>query len=94
MNFIYEPERIYAQDPSGKLLAELTFPINNGVATMNHTFVDRSLRGQGVAGALMEAGVQHLRDKGLKARPTCSYAVTWFSEHPEEGDILLPSPNN
>ena len=29
-----------------------------------------------------------LRGEGLRVRPTCSYAARWFSEHPEESDLL------
>ena len=44
-------ERIFVQGEDGKLLAEITFPTGeDGVADINHTFVDESLRGRGVAG--------------------------------------------
>lgn len=88
MEFLYEPDRIFAQDPEGKLLAEVTFPAADGVATIDHTFVDGSLRGRGVAGQLVSEAVGQIRKAGLRARPTCPYAVKWFSEHPEESDLL------
>ena len=47
MDFQHEKGRIFALDADGKLLAEVTFPAENGVATITHTFVDDSLRGQG-----------------------------------------------
>ena len=50
MEFQYEKERIFACDEAGKVIAEITFPVSQGVADINHTFVDGSLRGQGVAG--------------------------------------------
>lgn len=88
MEFLYEPDRIFAQAPEGKLLAEVTFPTADGVATIDHTFVDGSLRGRGVAGQLVSEAVGQIRKAGLRARPTCPYAVKWFSEHPEESDLL------
>ena len=88
MEFLYEPERIFAQDPERKLLAEVTFPAEDGVATIDHTFVDSSLRGEGIAGQLVSEAVGQIRKAGLRARPTCPYAVKWFSEHPEESDLL------
>lgn len=55
MEFRKEPGRIFSTDETGKLLAEVTFPEREGVAVINHTFVDGSLRGQGVAGQLLRA---------------------------------------
>lgn len=89
MQFQIGENRLYAVDEQGKLLAEVTFPlIKDGVVEINHTFVDVSLRGQGVAGRMLEAVAAHLRERGWKAVPTCSYALKWFGDHPEYGDIL------
>ena len=85
----YEKERVYALDEDGKLVAEITFPETApGVYTMDHTFVDPSLRGQGAAGKLVQAAADQLRQRGMKAELTCSYAQKWFGEHPEQGDLL------
>ncbi|WP_312642115.1 GNAT family N-acetyltransferase [Hydrogenoanaerobacterium sp.] len=89
MHFIIENSRIYYNDESGKLVAEVTFPAESvHVANINHTFVDDSLRGQGIASKLMEAAVQKLRSDGKKVHPTCPYAVSWFQKHPEHADLL------
>lgn len=88
MEFSQEEGRIFALDEGGRLLAEVTFPAREGVATIDHTFVDASLRGQGVAGQLLQAAADTLRARGLKARPVCSYAVRWFEQHPEQADLL------
>ena len=88
MEFKEEPGRIWAEDQDGKLLAEILFPSREGKAAITRTFVDDSLRGQGVAGQLMEAAVARLRGENLEVRPICSYAKSWFEKHPEEGDLL------
>lgn len=88
MKFTQEPGRIFAQDESGKLLAEVTFPDRGDAVEINHTFVDPSLRGQGVAGQLLQAVADTLRAGGRRAIPTCSYAVRWFEAHPECSDLL------
>jgi len=54
MEFKYESNRIYAEDADNKVIAEVTFPEKDGVATVDHTFVDDSLRGQGVGGELVK----------------------------------------
>ncbi|MDE6006211.1 MAG: N-acetyltransferase [Muribaculaceae bacterium] len=83
MDFIIENDRIYALDPSGKLIAEVTFPTVRGISEINHTFVDESLRGQGVAGKLVKLAAEKITSEGNKIGATCSYAVAWFKRHPE-----------
>ena len=46
MDFREEPGRIFAMR-DGTLIAEITFPEQDGVAVFDHTFVDGSLRGRG-----------------------------------------------
>ena len=89
MNFQVELNRVFLNDTEGKLIAEVTFPIVNGVAEINHTFVDESLRGQGVAGQLLILAVESIREQGIKAHPTCSYAIKWLEKHSECQDIVL-----
>ena len=88
MEFQHERERIFALDEQGKLVAEVTFPVSEGVADIDHTFVDQSLRGQGVAGQLLDAAVRQIRMEGLRAKATCSYAAKWFKEYPDQSDLL------
>lgn len=89
MELQYQPQRIWLEDADGKLLAEVTFPIAEGVATINHTFVDASLRGQGIAGKLMQAAADYLKENGRKIHPTCSYAVSWFQTHEAYRELLV-----
>ena len=89
MEFKITENRVFMKDENGKTIAEVTFPeVREGVVDINHTFVDDSLRGQGVAGSLLEAAVSVLRMSGKKAVLSCSYAVKWFEKHPEEKDLL------
>lgn len=89
MNFIYEKNRIYVLNDEQKLIVNATFPfIKEGVVNVNHTFVDPSLRGQGIASTLMFHVYEHLKKQQLKAVATCPYAVVWFKKHPECNDII------
>ena len=87
MEFQRETGRIYAER-DGQLIAEITFPEEDGVAVIDHTFVDGSLRGQGVAGQLVRAAADQIRDQGKKARAGCTSARAWFDRHPEQADLL------
>lgn len=89
MEFVHNENQIALYSTEDTLLAEVTFPyIDKKTVEVNHTFVDASLRGQGIAGKLMGELVQELKNRGLKAVPTCSYAVQWFEKHPEYRSLL------
>ncbi len=80
--FQTEESRIYMSDEAGKVIAEITFPQTaEGEYTIDHTFVDESLRGQGIASKLVQAAVDEIEKKGGKVRATCSYAVSWLAKH-------------
>ncbi len=83
MEFITEKDRIYATDAAGNVVAEVDFPTVDGVSTIDHTFVDPSLRGEGIAGKLVKLAADKILSEGNKIAATCSYAVAWFKRHPE-----------
>ena len=63
MNFTRSENQIALHNESGELLAEITFPyIDNDTVDINHTFVDPSLRGQGIAGKLMNELTDELNE--------------------------------
>ncbi len=73
----------------GDVLAEVTFPeVEQGVVDINHTFVDESLRGRGIASQLLEQTARELDETGRKARLSCSYAIEWFGRHPEWAGLV------
>jgi predicted GNAT family acetyltransferase len=87
--FIHEQNKIYLNDENNHMIAVVTFPAaGENLVNIDHTFVDGSLRGQGIASKLMEETVAQLRENHIKAKPTCSYAVKWFEEHPECMDVV------
>ena len=78
-------------EEGGKVLAEITFPYyieEEKVYEFDHTFVDPSLRGQGIAGTLVEKAIAEVKGQGGKILPTCPYVKTWFARHKEEEGIL------
>ncbi|NLZ45335.1 MAG: N-acetyltransferase [Clostridiales bacterium] len=82
MNYKFETNRIYAENESGIVIAEITFPeTEKGVFTINHTFVDSSLRGKGVAGELVKLAASQIGEQGGKVQATCSYAKKWLEKN-------------
>lgn len=77
-------------DSDNHMVAVVTFPKEEeNIVNIDHTYVDSSLRGQGIAGKLMEETVSQLRQNNQKAKLSCSYAVKWFEEHPECSDVVV-----
>lgn len=88
MDFIYESNRIFLKNEQGDMIAEVTFPnISDDIVNVNHTYVDDSLRGQGVASMLLKSLADKLRAENKKAYPTCSYAVKWFEKNTDYSDV-------
>lgn len=82
MNFYKESNRIYCKNAEKQIIAEITFPETQpGVFCINRTFVDDTLRGQGIAGQLVKLAVEEIQSKGGKVTATCSYAQHWLEKH-------------
>lgn len=89
MEWFTEEHQIVVKNEDGEELAKITFPqIRPGVMDLNHTYVSDALRGQGMAGKLTQKAYEVLKERDVRAVLTCSYAISWFSKHPECQDIL------
>lgn len=94
MEFRTYKNRIVLVDDEEQALAEIDFPAMEeepGTVEITHTYVDESLRGRGLAGKLMTRLIAYLERNQLKAYPSCSYAVDWFTKHSEAAHLLSPS---
>jgi len=81
MDYIIEKHRIYATDKDGKMLADIEFPeVSPGVCEITHTYVDDSLRGQGIAAKLTEMAVTEIAGRKNKVTASCSYAIKWLAK--------------
>jgi predicted GNAT family acetyltransferase len=77
-------DRFVYLDEKGLTVAEIVFPMaGRDVVDIESTYVDPTLRGQGIADKLMRAAVEDIRARGLQAYTSCGYAEKWFSAHPE-----------
>ncbi|WP_420139264.1 GNAT family N-acetyltransferase [Sphingomonas sp.] len=63
------------------------------VVAFTHTIVPERLRGQGLAGKLIEGALADVRRQGLKILPECSFVVSYVERHPDVQDLLAaPMP--
>lgn len=90
MKWNYEEGRLFTTNENNEMMAEVTFDfIKDNEVNINHTYVNPILRGQGVAGEMLKATAEYLREKGLKAKASCSYANGWLIKNKEDyADII------
>lgn len=62
-------------------LAELVYRQDGNRLVLVHTGVPEELAGQGIAGALVSAAVEHARAAGWTVVPWCAYARHWLEKH-------------
>lgn len=81
MNFIKEKDRIYLKDSNGKVVAEINFEKKGNLYNIYHTFVDESLRGQGIASMLVKQAVNYIKEKKGIVTASCSYVNKWLDKN-------------
>lgn len=73
---------------NGARIAELTYQrLGESRILIDHTEVDPSLRGQGVARQLLDAAVAWARASGTRISATCSYVVIQFARDSSLRDV-------
>ena len=81
MEFQIEEGRIYLEK-EGIVIAEIEYEnLGDNEYNIYHTFVDDSLRGQGIASKLVEMAIEEIQKKNGKVNATCSYAKMWIEKH-------------
>lgn len=93
MDWKYENGRIYSADENGNLLAKVSYTLQqNGEILITEVYVTPELRGKGIAGEAMLEMTNLLKEKGLKASATCSYAIVWLKKNKQQyQDIISPA---
>ena len=65
--------------------------LKDKILILRHVFVPEPLRGQGIAGKMMEEIMEFItsrnKSEGLKIQPFCAYARSWLEKHPEFNDV-------
>jgi hypothetical protein len=83
MDIEHRPDRHAFEASVGRHHGAIVYRLGDGVMTLVHTEVDPALQGQGVAGALVQAALDHARSHRLKVDPACAYARSYMQRHPE-----------
>jgi len=95
MDMIHEVDKIYAIDSNGTIIAIVDFPARDAQRVdITHVFVDESLRGQGIAGKLMELAYSDIKNAGKRIVAKCPFAIAWFKKNPTYQDIVINVKTN
>ena len=54
---------------------------------ITHVGVSPELRGQGIAGRIVQVGLEYAKAKSLRVVPMCSYAAAYIRRHPEHIEL-------
>jgi predicted GNAT family acetyltransferase len=62
-----------------------------GIIVADHTYAPGSMRGTGVALALVQRLIADARERDLLIVPACSYVRAQFDRHPDWADLRADS---
>lgn len=87
MELIHEGQAFRYYNQAGQMDAEITYQVDGDVLIVDHTYVDPSLRGQGIGKKLVDKLADFARQNRKKLHPTCPYVVELFNKSSEYTDI-------
>ena len=84
-----ESKGAFFLEADGETVAELDYNLRaEDQMIIEHTEVDKQLRGQDIGYQLVEAAVEYARSKHYKILPVCPFAAAVFQKKPELQDVL------
>ena len=74
-------------------LSKLDYIQEGSDFVITHVGVYPELRGQGVAGRIVQVGLEYAKAHSLRVVPMCSYAAAYIRRHPEYAELTKRSAN-
>ena len=68
-------------------LAKLDYIQDGKNFVITHVGVHPDLRGQGIAGRIVQVSLEYARENNLRVVPMCSYAAAYIRRHPEYAEL-------
>ena len=78
----------YEINLDGAKVGHADYKVDGDVLVFDHTEVDPAQQGKNLAGILMRAALDDVRERGLKMRPVCSYVVKFVERYDEYSDLV------
>lgn len=69
-------------------VAFIDYVLQGDTINLTHTEVPQALSGQGVGSRLVKQTLNHIRGRGLKVVPSCSFIHGYIGKHPEYQDLV------
>jgi len=73
-------------DADGQI-AYSNYRLSNGVLTILHTEVPKTMEGRGIGSALARGLLDIARSQGLKVQPLCPFVRAFMDRHPEYAEL-------
>ena len=87
INVVHNPDENRFETIIDGKLSKLDYLQNGNNFVITHVGVHPSLRGQGVAGKIVEVGIAYARENSFRVVPMCSYAAAYIRRHPEHAEL-------
>ena len=81
-----EPEQRFETWVDG-YLSKLDYIQDGKNFVITHVGVSPELRGQGIAGRIVQVGLEYAKERSLRVVPMCSYAAAYIRRHPEYAEL-------
>ena len=85
---IHKPEENRFETWVEGYLSKLDYIQDGKNFVITHVGVHPELRGQGVAGRIVEVSLQYAKENSLRVIPMCSYAAAYMRRHPEYAELM------
>ena len=73
-------------------LAKLDYIQDGKNFVITHVGVHPDLRGQGIAGRIVQVSLEYAKEHGLRVVPMCSYAAAFIRRHSEYAELTKQQP--
>ena len=84
-----QDEFAFRNEDDGTVNAEITWTQMADVMVVEHTFVNETMRNQGLAKKLVYRAVEYARENEYKIEPVCSYVASVFERYDEYDDVKV-----
>jgi uncharacterized protein len=74
----------------GELAGVAQYHVKDGVIAFTHSETYPRFRGHGVAGHLIQSGLDSARERHLAVLPYCPFVRNWIAEHLAYVDLIPP----
>ena len=87
LNVVHKPETNRFETWVEGYLSKLDYIQDGKNFVITHVGVHPELRGQGVAGRIVEASLAYARENSLRVIPMCSYAAAYIRRNPQHAEL-------